>query len=300
MNIKKLAVTLTILCAFCGAAAALGGNNRSNDEYTISPIVYAASATPETTSMLFIPTYTKSHTYIEVTNFGNTRVSWTGIRDPRGEVLERRGVIIPSGNYRIAFTLHHSNGSKVSGSFGYRFRPGRFYYISYDSVAEQFGIRDYTDNADFKSLVTQMQRIILRQNPAAEEIRIGGIQSALDRAVNTLAASIDRSGSVAVMGISAQDSETARFVQEELEARFISGNFTVVDRQILDNLQQGEQQFRASGDVDVDTAVAFGRFAGAGTVVTGTVTGGEGQERLWLLALDTQTSAVLGSASEMF
>jgi len=55
-----------------------------------------------------------------------------------------------------------------------------------------------------------------------------------------------------------------------------------------------------SGEIDDETAVSIGKFAGADIIVTGTVDGEGNLHRLRLRALNTQTAQVVGAASERF
>jgi hypothetical protein len=55
-----------------------------------------------------------------------------------------------------------------------------------------------------------------------------------------------------------------------------------------------------SGEIDDETAVSIGKFAGADIIVTGKIDGEGSLRRLRLRALDTQTAQVVGAASEAF
>jgi len=104
---------------------------------------------------------------------------------------------------------------------------------------------------------------------------------------------------IAIVNISSQDKEQAEFIAAELEFMLVSGNFTIVDRRELDRIRN-EQNFQLSGDVDDAQIVSIGKFAGAGIVITGSVTGTGSTRRLRLRALDTQTAEVRAVASEQF
>jgi hypothetical protein len=52
------------------------------------------------------------------------------------------------------------------------------------------------------------------------------------------------------------------------------------------------------GEVDDDTTVSIGKFAGADIIITGRVDGEGDLRRLRLRALNTQTAQVVGVASE--
>jgi hypothetical protein len=55
-----------------------------------------------------------------------------------------------------------------------------------------------------------------------------------------------------------------------------------------------------SGNVDDSQIVSIGKFAGAGLVITGSITGSGNMRRLRLRVLDTQSAELRGSASEPF
>ena len=126
-----------------------------------------------------------------------------------------------------------------------------------------------------------------------------GLQGALNRAANTVMSNLRQDDMVAILSFSAPDRDSALFAQEELEVILVNNRYAVVDRSTLDRIRQ-EQQFQLTGDVDDETAVSIGRFAGARVVITGSITGTGDLRRLRLRALDTQTARVLGSASEAF
>ena len=104
---------------------------------------------------------------------------------------------------------------------------------------------------------------------------------------------------IAIVNIFSKEREQAEFIAAELEFNLVSGNFIVVDRSELDRIRR-EQNFQLSGDVDDDQIVSVGRFAGAGLVITGSVTGSGDMRRLRLRALDTQSAEVRAAASEQF
>jgi hypothetical protein len=104
---------------------------------------------------------------------------------------------------------------------------------------------------------------------------------------------------IAIVNISSQDKEQAEFIAAELEFILVSNNFIIVDRSELDRIRR-EQNFQLSGDVDDNQIVSIGKFAGAGLVITGSITGSGNMRRLRLRVLDTQSAELRGSASEPF
>jgi hypothetical protein len=104
---------------------------------------------------------------------------------------------------------------------------------------------------------------------------------------------------IAIVNISSQDKEQAEFVAAELEFMLVSNNFIIVDRIELDRIRR-EQNFQLSGEVDDNQIVSIGKFAGAGLVITGSITGSGNMRRLRLRVLNTQSAELMGSASEPF
>jgi hypothetical protein len=129
------------------------------------------------------------------------------------------------------------------------------------------------------------------------------IVSALDNAARVVMASLQernlRNQKIAIVNISSIDREQSVFVAGELEYILDKNKFTIVDRSELDRIRR-EQNFQLSGDVDDYQIVSIGKFAGAGLVITGSITGSGSMRRLRLRVLDTQTAELRGSASEAF
>ena len=71
----------------------------------------------------------------------------------------------------------------------------------------------------------------------------------------------------------------------------------VMEGYIVSSRRQ-EQNFQISGEVDDASAVSIGKILGANAVVTVNIDGTGDMRRLRLRALDTQTSQVIGAASE--
>lgn len=129
------------------------------------------------------------------------------------------------------------------------------------------------------------------------------IVRALDNAARTIMNSLQernlKNYKIAIVNISSYDREQSVFVAGELEDILFKNKFTIVDRSELDRIRR-EQNFQLSGEVDDNQIVSIGKFAGAGMVITGSITGTGSMRRLRLRVLDTQTAELRGSASEPF
>ena len=111
--------------------------------------------------------------------------------------------------------------------------------------------------------------------------------------------SLQKNSKLAIINVSSNDKDLSEFIAYELEFLLVTNRFTVVDRSELDKIRK-EQNFQLSGEVDDNTIVSIGRFAGADVVITGAVTGTGDTRRLRLRALNTQTAQVMAVASERF
>ena len=136
-----------------------------------------------------------------------------------------------------------------------------------------------------------------RSDNASGEIGDNAIASSLRKATDTIISSLEKEATIAIVNISYSDSEISEFIAGELEFILVNNKFNVVDRSQLDKIRQ-EQNFQLSADVDDDSAVSIGKFAGANIVITGSISGSGDMRRLRLRALDTQTARVIGAASE--
>ncbi|MHC6203438.1 CsgG/HfaB family protein [Breznakiellaceae bacterium SP9] len=126
-----------------------------------------------------------------------------------------------------------------------------------------------------------------------------GLDGALERAAQGLTEGLKKDARIAIINISSGDTAQAEFITEEIEVLLVKGGFTVVDRRELDRIRK-EQNFQLTGDVDDDSIVSIGKFAGADIVITGSVSGANSTRRLRLRALNTQTAQVMAAASEAF
>jgi len=123
------------------------------------------------------------------------------------------------------------------------------------------------------------------------------VEGALARAADETLKNVTQRSRIAIVYITAQDRSTTEYVVGELEYIWVNKGYFLTDRSQLDRLRR-EQNFQMSGEVDDETAVSIGKFAGADIIVTGRVDGEGNLRRLRLRALNTQTAQVVGAASE--
>jgi hypothetical protein len=285
MKMKKLAVVAVIFYLCVGVAWAQKTSN-----YQMDVIVAANSIIPQTTSMIYISAVLDGSSSHVITDFDNTRVNWIGL----SSTTQRRGVIIPAGTHTLTVARISSNGQMSNArSFTFDFRPGCFYFC------DNTGFQDYTNDLSYFSEKAQME-LIIQRNATAQQgttpAQSGGLMGALSRAAQTVMGNIQQGDTIAIISFTG---ENGPFVQEELEVLLVNSRFIVVDRNQLDQIRR-EQQFQLSGDVDDQTAVSIGQFAGAQVVITGSISGTGDLRRLRLRALSTQTARVLAAASEAF
>jgi len=136
--------------------------------------------------------------------------------------------------------------------------------------------------------------VTLQQNPRTE---IESIISVVNRASADIINSLSKDMKIAVINTTPTDSELGITATNQLEHILFNNNFQVLDRTQLDSIRT-EQQFQMSGDVDDNTAVEIGKFAGADVVVCVTVS--ESDRTLRIRALSVQTALVVGSGLERY
>ena len=136
-----------------------------------------------------------------------------------------------------------------------------------------------------------------RQQPAApaETAAADELDGAIRGASDYLNGNIPKGNKIVILNILSGSSSLSDYVIDELIANAVrDGLFTVVDRSQLDAIRD-EQQFQMSGAVDDNDALAIGKFFGAQTIVSGTLSAlGGGAYRITVRALDVQTAQVLG------
>jgi hypothetical protein len=138
---------------------------------------------------------------------------------------------------------------------------------------------------------------VARDQATAKSSAVAGVEGALARAADQAVQNVPQRSRIAIVYITAIDRNTTDFIAGELEYIWVNKGYALVDRSQLDKLRQ-EQHFQLSGEVDDETAVSIGKFAGADIIITGRVDGEGNLRRLRLRALNTQTAQVVGAASE--
>ena len=131
----------------------------------------------------------------------------------------------------------------------------------------------------------------------AVNVIAAGLEDALKRAAEDIAADFTAKSRIAIVYISSQDISLTEFISGELEHLLRRQGCIIVDRTELDRVR-AEQQFGMSGEVDDNTAARIGNIAGASIVITGRIDGEGNLRRLRLRALDTSSGQVVGTASE--
>jgi len=97
---------------------------------------------------------------------------------------------------------------------------------------------------------------------------------------------------IGIINIQSSSVVLSEYIIDELIRNAVRDrNFTVVDRQRLDQIRQ-EHNFQLSGEVDDNLAVDIGRIIGLQTIVTGSVTPLGSRYRITVRALDVQTGAI--------
>jgi hypothetical protein len=126
-----------------------------------------------------------------------------------------------------------------------------------------------------------------------------GVEASLSRAADTIMNRIPPKSKMAIVYVTAQDTEISEFIAGELEFILVTKEFILIDRSELDRIRR-EQRFQMSGEVDDRQAVSVGKLAGADVIITGSVTGTGELRRLRLRALSTESGQVLAAASERY
>ena len=99
---------------------------------------------------------------------------------------------------------------------------------------------------------------------------------------------------IVILNVQSESAALSNYIIDELIANAVNDrNFTVVDRQQLESIRV-EQNFQLSGEVDDRLALEIGRFFGAQTIVSGTISSLGNRYRMTVRALEVQTARVQG------
>ena len=136
--------------------------------------------------------------------------------------------------------------------------------------------------------------VTLQHSPQADNENFA---SAVNRASAEIMKSLDRNMKIAVLNTSPTNSVLGISATNQMEHTLFTNSFQVLDRFQLDRIRT-EQKLQMSGDVDDNTAVEIGKFAGADVVVCIIVS--ESDRTLRIRALSVQTARVVGSGLERY
>jgi hypothetical protein len=147
-------------------------------------------------------------------------------------------------------------------------------------------------------IIVHTESELRRQMQGAKAGGTPAREAAVNRISEKFISSLPEQSVIAVLSISAEDSEEAAFIMGELEYRLVESNkFKIVDRKTLDAIR-AEQDFHLSGDVSDESAISIGYMLGAGIVITGDISGSGTSRRLTMKALDVQTSEIVSTGRE--
>ena len=307
MNKRKLAVMMVIFYLSVGV---LWAQKSISQVFNLDILVAANNISPQTTSMLIIYSFIMSNSfseeYLEITRFDVSSVNWRGVNS--GNILSRKAIIIPSGAHTLSGAVIYGPfpNERMNMSITYNFQPGALYELSWGHEG-RLTVSDLTNNINYSPEKTQMQAVIQRYTtvtqtppaqPTARPSTGGGLIGALNRAAQTVMGNLNKEESIAIFGLTTMDRDSALFVQEELEVILVNNRYDIVDRTTLDRIRQEQSFQQQSGEVDENTAVNIGKFAGAKVVITGSITSLDGTRYLRLRALNAETGRVIAAASE--
>jgi TolB-like protein len=194
-----------------------------------------------------------------------------------------------------------------------RDREGRFSLMTTRDLKYQNGVEfveyagvrykpNYRGKAPYLNVIINRTQSEMRRLMQGAQVRAAsGREEAANRASERFIDSLEEGATVALMGISSGDTETAAFIMDILQDRLVNANkFKVVDRKSLDAVY-AERNFQySSGDVDDDSMISMGKTLGANIVITGDISGSGNNRRLNLKALDVETSVIVVNVMESF
>ncbi|MDR0502829.1 MAG: CsgG/HfaB family protein, partial [Treponema sp.] len=148
--------------------------------------------------------------------------------------------------------------------------------VNFASDNNSFNIQDRTSTNGIRARITFFR--------TDDSFDFSYNDKAIAQIFNDFTRNIPSRSRLAVVGITAANSNEAVFYVNELTIQFVnSGRYTVVERNDVDKVLT-EQNFQMSGNVDDDTFVSIGKFIGASVVVTGSISGTGSQKRLVIKA----------------
>ena len=159
-----------------------------------------------------------------------------------------------------------------------------------------------------KKIDVKSQRTIFKVKPGVftlglrkeREIALAGIGTATAAIGKSLIDKLPKDASIAVINISTNKQDDAKFVIGELEHALLNSNkYKIVDRNRLDEVRK-EQRFQLSGDVSDESAVSIGQMSGATIVITGDIASIEANKTLSIKALDVRTGEIITMEREHY
>jgi hypothetical protein len=210
---------------------------------------------------------------------------------------EIKGYKLKNGIHTIYFTVQREDGGIRDRNSAIRF--------TIDNDRHYFDVgRTITEDKKISPIAVERVMTI----PVTASVRPGGasvkpindrlINTAINNSFSTVFPDIPINSKIALINIASSDKDVSSFILEELTVLFVnSKQFTIVDRQTLDAIRR-DHNFQISGEVNDETIISIGNFAGADVVITGTVSGDGRMRRLRLYVLDVKTAQVLAASSE--
>jgi TolB-like protein len=120
------------------------------------------------------------------------------------------------------------------------------------------------------------------------------LDTAIRDASDYLNNNIPAGSKLVILNIQSDSAPLSNYIIDELIANTVNDRvFTVVDRAQLDAIR-AEQNFQFSGEVDDNLALEVGKFFGAQSIVSGTVSMLGNRYRMTIRALEVQTAQVQG------
>jgi hypothetical protein len=121
-----------------------------------------------------------------------------------------------------------------------------------------------------------------------------GIDQGIRDSVNYFSEIIEPGTKIVILNIQSENVNLSEYLIDELIKYFIEKrNYTIVDRQNLDLIQQ-EMDFQLSGEVSDESAVSIGKKLGAEIIISGSINPFGSNYRLRLRAIDVETAAIHG------
>jgi TolB-like protein len=143
----------------------------------------------------------------------------------------------------------------------------------------------------FRKIITVFVFFVLAVNYTVFSQTVA-IDTALANATREITASVPRGTKIAVLNISSDYRKLSDYIINELTANLVNTRvFQVVPRSTIElELAQREFNFQMSGYVSDDDQKRLGRFLGAGTIISGTVTRDSANSyRLLVNAIDLES-----------